>query len=302
VSLEAFAVDGSFYKGNIHTHSDRSDGALSPQEVCDRYRRKGYDFLCLSDHFLEKYRYHITDTTGCRTPGFTTILGAELHAPAINGGQDWHILTVGLPLDFAPRAPGETGPEMADRAAAAGAFVVIAHPEWYGLTLEDAQKITCAHAVEVYNHTSQVTCSRGGGGYFLDAMLMAGRRINALAVDDAHFKLPGDDERDAFGGWVMVKAQANEPGALLAALKAGHYYSTQAPDILDMAIEGAELVVRTSPANQLILAGRNSLTVNHSGLEITGARLPLSSFKGKWGRLMVLDAEGRCAWSNPMWF
>ena len=302
MSLEAFAAPGAFYKGNLHTHSTHSDGKLPPDEVCRRYAERGYDFLCLSDHFLEAYGFPITDTTGYRTETLTTVLGAELHAGTTDFGELWHILAVGLPGDFAPTATDETGVQLARRAAAAGAFVAIAHPEWYGLSLADALTIEAAHAVEVYNHTSHVHSGRGGGAYFLDHLLAAGRSINALACDDAHWNVPGDENRDAFGGWVMVKAAANEPGALVEALKAGLYYSTQGPDIFGLARQGDDLVVETSACEQIILAGPHSLSVYAAGSGITSARLPLARFAGKQGRLMIMDDRGRTAWSNPMSF
>lgn len=302
MSLEAFAAPGAFYKGNLHTHSTRSDGRLAPDEVCRRYAERGYDFVCLSDHFLEVYGFPITDTTDYRTEALTTVLGAELHAYTTDFGELWHLLAVGLPADFAQTGADETGVELARRAAAAGAFVAIAHPEWYGLSLPDALTIDAAHAVEVYNHTSQIHSRRGGGAYFLDLMLTAGRKINALACDDAHWNVPGDENRDAFGGWVMVKAHAKTPGVLVEVLKAGHYYSTQGPAILNLHRDGKELVVETSACRQIILAGPHSLSVFAAGNGITSARLPLERFTGGWGRLMVLDAEGRTAWSNPMWF
>lgn len=302
MSLDAFNAPGRFWKGNLHTHSTRSDGKLEPEDVCGRYRARGYDFLCLSDHFLGKYDFPLTDTTAFRTDGFTTILGAELHANATEAGDMWHILAVGLPADFAATAENETGPELAERAFQAGAFLVIPHPEWYGLTQADARTIRNAHAVEVYNHTSQVHCARGGGSYFLDEMLVGGRKINALAVDDAHFNIPGDVERDAFGGWVMVKAEENTPEALLEALKAGNYYSTQGPEIHAMRREGTELVIECSPSDQIMLLGHNALSSFVSGQGAIEARLPLDRFAGQWGRLALLDGQGRCAWSNPMWF
>lgn len=186
MSLSAFAAPGRFYRRNLHTHSNRSDGTLPPNEVCRRYRERGYDFLCLSDHFLETYGFPITDTTGERGEGFTTLLGAELHAPATAAGELWHILAVGLPADFPPAASEETGPMLARRARDAGAFVAIAHPEWYGLTLEDGLSIDAANAVKVYNHASAEHTAGGGGSYFLDALLNAGRPLGALACDDAH--------------------------------------------------------------------------------------------------------------------
>ena len=85
-----FARPGHWYRGNLHTHSTASDGRKTPAEVCAFYRAQGYDFISLTDHFLETYRFPITDTTPYRGAGFTTILGAELHAPATSLGENWH--------------------------------------------------------------------------------------------------------------------------------------------------------------------------------------------------------------------
>lgn len=301
MQIEAFAAPGKFYRGNLHTHSSLSDGKLDPEEVCKRYRERGYDFLCLSDHFMPHYNYPIADTRAYRTNSFTTILGAECHAPANEHGEKWHILAVGLPIDFPPNGEGETGPQIAQRCLDAGAFVVIPHPEWYALTMADAASIPGAHAVEVYNHTSQVLNARGGGSYYLDDLLNSGRRINALACDDAHFVAGQDQNRDAFGGWVMVKAETNEPEALVAALKLGHYYSSQGPKFEDIRVENGLLVIETSPVFQISIVGRASRNEKQSGTNMTRAELPIDKFKGDWCRIVAIDEAGKVAWSNPIY-
>ncbi len=224
-------------------HSTRSDGVLSPEEVCRRYRAEGYDFLALTDHFVGLWNYPIVDTVPFRAEGFTTILGAELHSGAMTNGELWHILAVGLPADFAPsnspdfvpRADQETAADLAARAVAAGAFVAIAHPQWSGLTLADARGITAAHAVEVYNHGCAAGCDRPDGFAIADLLLTEGRQLSLIATDDAHFSEP-----DHFGGWVMVKAEENAPDALLAALKRGDFYSSQGPEPAGCAAGGRQ--------------------------------------------------------------
>lgn len=302
MSLGAFTAAGRFLKGNLHTHSNRSDGGLSPEEVCRRYRERDYDFLCLSDHFLPQFDYPMTDTRPFATDAFTTLIGAELHAPATGGDELWHILAVGLPLDFARPGDGETGPQLARRAVEAGAFVALPHPEWYGLTLEDAQTIPEAHAVEIYNHTSEVLFCRGGGVSLVDALLRAGRTVNVLACDDAHFNFAEDRERDAFGGWVMVKTAENTEHALVEALKRGNYYSTQGPEIHDVQVDGDKLIVESSPAAQVSLLGAHSLAERATGNSLERVKLNLDRFKGKVGRLVVRDHDGKFAWSNPITF
>ena len=106
MSLDVFQNPGRFFRGNLHTHSNRSDGMLAPEAVAAHYREAGYDFLALTDHFLPRYDFPIVDTRPFRTNRFTTILGAEVHAPANSHGEVWHILSVGLPEDFPPTGEG----------------------------------------------------------------------------------------------------------------------------------------------------------------------------------------------------
>jgi len=141
-----FGRPGRFYKGNLHTHSTNSDGAHPPDEVIRRYREAGYDFLALSDHFMDDYDFPVTDTRHLRSDDFTTIVSAELHVGHTRVKELWHILAIGIPVDFERPNPDETAPEIARRAADAGAFVGIVHPGWYGLTTDDAKEITSADA------------------------------------------------------------------------------------------------------------------------------------------------------------
>jgi hypothetical protein len=304
--LPAFTAPGRFWRGNLHTHSTRSDGVLEPEEVCRRYRAEGYDFLALTDHFVGRYGYPIIDTLPFRTNSFTTILGAELHSGAMANGELWHILAVGLPVDFAPsNSPDfkpvsgqETGPELAARAVAAGAFVAVAHPQWSGLTLADARSITAAHAVEIYNHGCAEGCDRADGFAIADLLLTEGRRLSLIATDDAHFSEP-----DHFGGWVMVKAEANEPEALLESLKAGTFYSSQGPELRDIRITGDAVEVECSAVRSVIVQGAGTAAKAVHGESLTGARVPLERFRDSaWIRVSVIDRAGKRAWSNPWWF
>jgi len=292
-----FARKGRFWRGNVHTHSTRSDGRLPPEAVAAFYREAGYDFLALTDHFWESCGYPIVDTRPLRRNGFTTLIGAEIHAPLTARGHDWHIVALGLPFDFAPPGEGETMQAMCRRAAEAGAFIGIAHPQWYGLTVEDALSIPQAHAVEVYNHGCAVECDRGDGWVVHEEALARGARLNAYAADDAHFRTP-----DAGGGWVMVKAEALEPEPILEAMKRGDFYSSQGPLIHDIAVESEEVRIACSPAVWIAAAGAGIASACVHGQDLERASLPLDAFAGSpYLRVAVTDARGRRAWSNPIW-
>lgn len=303
--LTAFSAPGRFFRGNLHTHSTLSDGVLEPAEVCRRYKAEGYDFIALTDHFIGHYGYPIADTKPFRDNMFTTILGAELHSGAMENGELWHILAVGLPEDFTPsNTPGfhpvadqETGPDIARRAREAGAFVAIAHPQWSGLTLNDARSIEAAHAVEIYNHGCATGCDRADGFHTADLLLSEGRRLTLVATDDAHFSEP-----DHFGGWVMVKAEANTPELLLEALKRGDFYSSQGPEIKGVSLSATELTVESTAVASVIVQGQGSAAKATHGHSLTSASVPLERFASSpWIRVTVIDAAGKRAWTNPIW-
>ena len=304
-SLLPFSLAGRFWRGNIHTHSDQSDGALSPEAVITAYKNAGYDFIQLSEHFIEHFNWPINDTRKFRGNDFTTLIGVELHAPETSAGELWHIVAAGLPLDFKPCGPNETGPQLAKRAREAGAFIGIAHPAWSQLTLQDGLAIDSAHAVEIYNHGCAIENDRGDGWYLHDQLMNEGKRLSAYATDDAHFKTP-----DHFGGWVNVKAQSLDPEVLLQALKDGHYYSSQGPEFQNISLDGKQLNITCSPVDTITVVCGHSRTCVQTGKAITSASFDLTRLQtgwllkkqSPWFRITVIDHAGKRAWSNPYWW
>ncbi len=307
MGIPPFSTPGRFWRGNLHTHSTLSDGALAPDAAVEAYKRAGYDFLQLSEHFLARWDWPIADTRPLRATRFTTLLGAELHAMATSAGELWHILATGLPLDFPPPGPGETGARLAARAREAGAFVAIAHPAWSQLTIDDGRALAAAHAVEIYNHGSAVEADRGDGFYLLDQLCNTDRRLTAIATDDAHFR---HGDHDAFGGFVMVKSQSLDPDSLLGALKAGAFYSSQGPRIDAVEISRSEVHVACSPVHAVALLTGTSRALTRVGREVTAVTIEIAEAAqiswtetrpDKWFRIVVIDGAGRRAWTNPIW-
>jgi hypothetical protein len=303
--LAPFSAPGRFWRGNLHTHSTLSDGALEPKAVVDAYKNAGYDFMQLSEHFIGNFDFPIADTRSFRSNTFTTLIGAELHAPETAVGELWHIVAAGLPLDFPKNRDGETGAQVARRAHEAGAFIGIAHPAWSQLTMEDGRAIDCAHAVEIYNHGCAIENDRGDGWYLLDQMLTEGHRLTAFATDDAHFKSP-----DHFGGWVHVKAESLDPDALLNSLKQGLYYSSMGPQIHGIEMNGKEISIACSPVDTITVLCGTSRTALRTGRAITEASFDLAKLEkgwllkkqSAWFRVVVIDNGGKRAWSNPIWW
>ena len=132
----------------------------------------------------------------------------------------------------------------------------------------------------------------------LFALLAEDRRAGAYAADDAHLRAGAPD---AFGGWAEVRSEALEAGAILAALKAGHYYSSQGPEIHAVEVGEGSVAVRCLPARGVLLAGRGTARARALGEDIVECELPLAAFAGSYFGVTVMDAAGRRARTNPVW-
>jgi hypothetical protein len=88
---------------------------------------------------------------------------------------------------------------------------------------------------------------------------------------------------------------------LLAALKAGHYYSSQGPEIHGLAIENGDAIITCSPCSVVRLTGATYHVARERGENLTEVQLPLSQFRHSYARLTVIDTAGKRAWSNPFW-
>ena len=303
MSQTLFAASPRPLRGNLHGHSTHSDGREDTSEVVRLYREAGYDFTCLSDHLWTDPRFTaetVNDSSAYDSADFITIISAELHCPGKLYDQDglWHIVANGLPLDFAVADPTETAPDLVRRALDAGAFVTIAHPEWYVLTTEEARSLAeaGAHGVEVYNHTSELGSARGSGIATLDQLANEGFRMHLTATDDSHM-VP----EDAFGGWVMVAADRLDSAAIIAALKAGAFYSSRGPDFTSITLAAGQLHVATSPVNRIVLAGGGHRAWDRQGNGLTSATFDLGSVDADYIRLVITDEHDRQAWSHIFW-
>ncbi|MBT5913986.1 MAG: phosphotransferase, partial [Rhodospirillaceae bacterium] len=93
-----------------------------------------------------------------------------------------------------------------------------------------------------------------------------------------------------------------DPDALLDAMKAGLYYSSQGPEIHDIRIEGNELHVECTPAVNISLQGRGARSNYISGEGLKAASFRTERFEEAYVRVTVRDESGNRAWSNPIWF
>lgn len=306
-----FDKPGNFYRGNLHMHSTRSDGSRSPEQVVNDYTSRGYDFISLTDHFLPATHFRkddpsfidITDVRQFDRDDFVTIPGAEIHGHAMENGELWHFVANGLPLDFPAWTPAESGIDIARRAVDAGAFVSLAHPYWNAVSESDALAVSSfVHSVEIYNHASEVGVKRGYGLHQAEVLLAKGYRLSLNAADDAHFKHPVSTFIDGFGGWVQVKAASLTADALVTALKAGQFYASQGPEFHNVEIAGDTIRIACSPVDHIVVSGKGATYQRFHDVSMICAEAKLPDReKTPYVRITIINADGRCAWTNPVW-
>jgi hypothetical protein len=140
-----------------------------------------------------------------------------------------------------------------------------------------------------------------------DELWQRGRRVWAVAADDAHHRV---DQGDDMGmGWVVVRAERLSAEALLAALGAGAFYASTGPEIADLRLapdpagrQGPVVSVRCSPCRRVhflcdAYLGRAVAAPPGELLTEASLRLPPAA---SYVRVECVDAEGRTAWSMPV--
>lgn len=96
ISLFVYALETDMkgrypYRGDLHLHTRRSDGAQSPAFVAAYYRRHGYDFASITDHYRYYPSLQAIDTYKDVPLEMNLVFGEEVHLP----DNDIHIINFG---------------------------------------------------------------------------------------------------------------------------------------------------------------------------------------------------------------
>ena len=303
--MSPFDTDGTWLRCALHAHTTNSDGELAPDMLVRHYEWAGFDVLATTDHWVR------TDEPSTRR--LLVIPSTELNA-VVSEGDDAHVLALGLETD--PVAPAGEFEPLADVVAwiaAHGGLPYLAHTYWSGLRTEQWWDCPGLLGIEVWNTGCELELGRGDSSLHWDEALEHGCVLQALATDDSHH--PGYDSGFA---WTWVRARERSREAVLAALRAGHFYGSTGPQIRAVEVSDDEVVVRCSPAASVTLycgrtrgARANAGRLGYPNLSrvlertddgaITAIALQRPWDGGRYGRVEVRAADGRKAWTNPLW-
>lgn len=298
----AFQPGSRMLKGNLHCHTTLSDGQLTPAEAIHQYAQAGYEFLAITDHNRYNFQNFAPETGILILPGAE--LGRLMGDFNQKGHQAVHIVSLGQTenngfsdgQEIIFKKGGDVCgcQDILDAIASANNISIFCHPEFSGNTIEEVAGLDGFSMIEVWNTGSVLNFSVNANTPHWDSLLDKGKRVYAVASDDAH-KLP-----EFCQSFLMVRAEKNVP-SILNALQKGEFYASTGPEIYDFYIEDGKAVVRCSPAVEISFKSLRSPHFTTRGVDLTQAQTEVRPATA-YLRAEVVDKDGKRAWSNPIFF
>ena len=186
------------------------------------------------------------------------------------------------------------GSDMMKQGREHGFFVTYNHPTWSGEGYEQYMNYEHMHAMEIWN--SGCNCE-GFDEYnprvYAD-LLRGGKRIYCIGADDNH------GTREIGKAWIMIKADQLEYRTITKALEAGHFYSSEGPEIHQIWVEDGVIHVECSDAAMIrftYVDRRVNMFRAEEGKCLNEAQVELYPLAG-YVRVTIEDHAGRRAESN----
>lgn len=294
-------------KGNLHTHTTRSDGYYDLEDVVGIYKKENYDFLAVSDHDL----YYTGDIDEKVGKNLVLLHGIEAtctyrgNDPAMGDYAHFTCMERKLKNDAEYKEgfyeDGQGVQNYIDALNKKYRLIQFNHPLFSKLLDSEFIQLKGYHLFEVYNHKDfQKETGLESAEWLARVLLNHGVHFWVTAGDDFHGPYRNTKFDECFGGWVMVQAEKNV-NSIVDALYQGQFYASTGPQILYYAKEGQRIKIKTSDAQRIIFYSnlRRCKNVFHNdGSTLNEAEYELSG-KEKYIWTKVVDSRGKTAWTQP---
>ena len=274
-------------KIGLHTHTNISDGRVSPEESAKLYKEKGYDAIAFTDHW--KYgKPQIID-------GLYILPGAEydIATPEL---KIYHIVCVCSDKEPVGLTRESTPEQIIEAIHSCSGLAILAHPAWSLNAPDDIMAIDGFDATEIYNSISDLGMSfRPDSSLIIDMLGYRGRFYPLLATDDTHHY----GEKDLGYSFIMAECDPSDLASIKSAIKEQRFYASQGPEI-HLSRNGDTFRVDCSPVSKIAFASNQPWCRRvFTGEGITSAEYtPLET--ERFIRAFVVDENGKYAWSNAV--
>jgi predicted metal-dependent phosphoesterase TrpH len=300
VTIRVVQKQARWLVGDIHSHTEHSDGGVTVLDAIHRARASRLDFVALTDHNTISQNFVRPDD-----PGILVMPGMEL--TSYYGHTNF--LGVHKPVaDWRCTSPAQVAEKMAE-ARSNGATVVINHPfqrsaggKWqsgYDVAFD---------AMEIWN--GNWSPLNQDALAFWQERLVAGHVAPVTGGSDFHLKNRRRHGRPSN----RVHAEGNSIADILAAIRAGRNVVCFSPeDTMARPVDGAPMFGDTIPAGSAIeveftslLAGDEICVVDETGtsqvIPIEGDRLTWGGrLDGRFKRFEVWHGDEPRLFTNPFY-
>jgi hypothetical protein len=289
-------------KGNLHTHTNNTDGDAPTEAVVGWYAKHGYDFLAITDHNKLITAQHDSILLIPSTELTMKAEGKPVHVNAFN------IRAMPDSLAFQESIVAMLQ-ACVDAAHSVGGAPMINHPNFHwAFGAAEMLKVNNWSLLEIRNASAECNDFGFGGHVGVEAMwdelLSAGRRVYGVATDDSH-----DFAKERWGyvsppglAWVCVRVHERTVEAVIKALRAGDFYSSTEIVLDDVTWRAGTLSLQIHQdfdhAYTTHFIGRGGRVVAH----VYGLT-PSYQAHGDEGyvRAKVYSSNGGWAWTQPVW-
>lgn len=296
-----------YLKGNIHTHTNRSDGRFAVSDVLSIYEKNQYDFIGITDHDV----YYEGET---HYGDMIILAGQEVSCPYVGDSK-----CKGAYVHFScfQRTAEPVAPMQYKDAHELQACIDVLnehyrliqfnHPlfsmMFAKLSADDILSLKGYDLLEIYNHKDfRNETGIPNAEVLARIILNEGKRLVLTAGDDFHGPYK-QTKNDYFGGgYLMVHAEKNEE-SILSALENGDFYSSTGPLIFDYRRIGNRLEIHTSPAQNIIFYSnvrRCKNIMSDDGCDITFGEYEIRE-DDFYLWVKIVDANGKTAWTQPIY-
>ena len=322
--------EGNFYKANLHCHTTLSDGEWTPEKVKEEYKKQGYSVVAYTDHNVMVPHPGLTDKDFLALTSYEINISTPRNGDSVIGYKTCHICFIAPnekdtdqvcvhrtnylnaksnqkeildtmvkydhnEPDFVRCYTPECINECIAKAREKGYFVTYNHPAWSQESYHEYMSYEGMDAMEICNYGCVVAGWQEYNPRVYDDMLRGGKRIYCIATDDNHNR-----RQDSFGGFTVIKADKLDYPTVFKALKDGHFYASQGPEIHELYVEGDTVTVKCSAAREIRLNTgviRAAIKRAEGGEPVTEATFTLKP-DDVYFRITVVDEKGYPADTN----
>ena len=314
-----------FFKGNLHCHSNLSDGNLTPNELKELYKSNGYSFIAITDHdilhshsYLDDKDFLTITSMECSIkefPNVSTLVNTDMKVCHINfyAKKQDNTFNFCYYSKFDKYSTSAVKKEFIEKfgdnervysykdinklisnGKKNGFFACYNHPRWSLENYKQYGKYKGFWGVEVFNNSCLGLGIHEYNENVLDDFLRDGKKIFASCGDDNHNP---PINNDSFGAFVMVNAKTLTYNNIIKGLLNGEFYSSQGPIIKSLIVEDNVIKIECSSCRNIALTTKGRISKNVCATDTNGicyAEFPLENKYGYF-RITITDNCGKKA-------